>query len=401
MAHQSELSFLRSILKKHHVNSNLYDLNEFLSSNTLNLDDGFFVDEGFSNKIFPPLLNKTLYRAVDGFERTFLIALIKVDNQDKVLCIGPFLQEKLLPAQIIDVCSKTGISTQKQHYLLEYYDGLKILNADDAIYGVIHTFFEREWDTENYKIQDVSRTHDYSSNHSIFNQQDTVADTIINIKALEKRYAFENEMIRAVSLGKINLEKTFSSAFSPIAFEKRTTDSLRNVKNYGVIMNTLLRKAAEQGGVHPMYLDKISSSHARNIENCSSTDEAMRLMPSILKSYCDLVRERSVENYPLIVKNTTLIIDSDVSAELSPQILAKEQNVSLGYLSSIFKKSTGLTICEYIRKRRVEHAVYLLKTTNLQIQTIASNCGIVDVQYFSKQFRKETGLSPTEFKKKK
>ena len=42
------------------------------------------------------------------------------------------------------------------------------------------------------------------------------------------------------------------------------------MKNYGIITNTLLRKAAEQGGVHPMYLDKVSSSFAVKIEQMTS-----------------------------------------------------------------------------------------------------------------------------------
>ena len=63
-------------------------------------------------------------------------------------------------------------------------------------------------------------------------------------------------------------------------------------------------------------------------------------------------------------------------------------NVSNVYLSSMFKKETGKTITEYIREKRLSYAVYLLRSTNLQIQTIALRCGIVDVQYFSKLFKK-------------
>ena len=62
------------------------------------------------------------------------------------------------------------------------------------------------------------------------------------------------------------------------------------------------------------------------------------------------------------------------------------------------KKETGKTLSEYIRSKRIEFASQLLLDTNLQVQTIAFHCGIMDVQYFSKIFKKETGLTPSEYR---
>ena len=92
------------------------------------------------------------------------------------------------------------------------------------------------------------------------------------------------------------------------------------------------------------------------------------------------------------------MIDSDISAELSLNNLAKKQGISAGYLATIFKKETGKTVSEYIKDKRIEHAMYLLSTTHLQIQTIALHCGILDVQYFSKIFKKKIGKNPKEYR---
>ena len=78
--------------------------------------------------------------------------------------------------------------------------------------------------------------------------------------------------------------------------------------------------------------------------------------------------------------------------------LAESQNVSSGYLSTVFKKETGKTVTGYIRDKRIKHAMHLLSTTHLQIQTIALHCGIMDVQYFSKLFKKQTGKTPKEYR---
>lgn len=72
--------------------------------------------------------------------------------------------------------------------------------------------------------------------------------------------------------------------------------------------------------------------------------------------------------------------------------------MSAGYLSTVFSKETGKTVTEYIREKRMKHAAFLLSTTHLQIQTVALHCGIMDVQYFSKTFKKFMGKTPKEYR---
>ena len=121
-------------------------------------------------------------------------------------------------------------------------------------------------------------------------------------------------------------------------------------------------------------------------------------MGEMFSSYCRLVYKHSTQNYSPIVQKTILMIDSDISAELSLNSLAKKQGISGGYLAGIFKKDTGKTVSEYIKDKRIEHAKYLLGKTGLQIQTIAWHCGIMDVQYFSKMFKQKTGKNPREYR---
>ena len=73
-------------------------------------------------------------------------------------------------------------------------------------------------------------------------------------------------------------------------------------------------------------------------------------------------------------------------------------NVNASYLSKLFKKETGITLTEYVAKKRIEQAAFLLTSTNLQIQTVAQNCGIYDVNYFTKLFKKHTGKTPKEYR---
>lgn len=74
------------------------------------------------------------------------------------------------------------------------------------------------------------------------------------------------------------------------------------------------------------------------------------------------------------------------------------QGISKSYLSSLFKKETDMTITDYVNHKRIQYASVLLSTTHLQIQTVAQHCGMMDVQYFSRLFKKIKGESPVEYR---
>ena len=92
------------------------------------------------------------------------------------------------------------------------------------------------------------------------------------------------------------------------------------------------------------------------------------------------------------------MVDSDLTADLSLKHLSKLLSINASYLSSLFKKETGKTLTEFITQKRMQQAAFLLRTTQLQVQTVAQHCGIYDVNYFTKMFKKFSGQTPKEFR---
>ena len=298
----------------------------------------------------------------------------------------------------MELAEKNGISPARHRVFSEFYSNLAVIDENNPLLAMITVFCEKIWNKKDFNVSDVKNekvSFVSSLNHSLETEGE---DLIADMEAMEKRYKYENEMMRAVSEGQINKLDFITGKFNYNLLKKRTGDTLRNIKNYCIIMNTLLRKAAQNGGVHPIYIDNVSSSFAVKIESLQKTETAPSLMTEMFKTYCRLVRQHSMKNYSPIVQRTIAVIDSDISANLTLSVLAKQQNLSAGYLSTVFKEETGKTLTEYIRNKRIKHAQYLLSTTNLQIQTIALHCGIMDVQYFSKTFKKQTGKTPKEYR---
>lgn len=220
-----------------------------------------------------------------------------------------------------------------------------------------------------------------------------------SLKSIEQRYERENIFIKAVSQGNIKkCEEMLSTSDFTFLTEKRVDDPVRNMKNYSIIFNTLLRKAAEHGKVHPYYIDKISSDFAVKIEQLSSVEEGKKLHFNMMRTYCRLVRLHSSKDYSPIIQKLTTRIDADLTADLSLHTQADELGVNASYLSSLFKKEIGTTYTAYVNKKRIEHAKQLLISTNHQIQNIAQQCGILDLNYFSKVFKKYVSVTPVRYR---
>ena len=180
--------------------------------------------------------------------------------------------------------------------------------------------------------------------------------------------------------------------------EQRLADPVRNAKNYAIILNTLLRKATEEGGVHPIHIDKISSTFAKKIELQTSEKGISQLFKEMVRKYALTVKNHPLKGYSKMVRRVMIQVDTDLASDLSLSAQASLLNVNPNYLSTVFKKETGHTLTEYVTGKRIEHAVFLLNSTNMQIQTIAQYCGIPDICYFTKTFKKYIGKSPTEYR---
>ena len=74
--------------------------------------------------------------------------------------------------------------------------------------------------------------------------------------------------------------------------------------------------------------------------------------------------------------------------------------ISSYYLSHIFKERTGMTFIEYLSGVRVGEAKRLCAETDMTINEISEQCGYMNVTYFCKVFKRMTGMTISEFRKK-
>jgi len=93
-------------------------------------------------------------------------------------------------------------------------------------------------------------------------------------------------------------------------------------------------------------------------------------------------------------------IDAHLHDDLNREQIAGHVYLNPAYLSRLFRKETGMSLTDYIVERRMEKVKEALSKTNVKISDIALSVGYANFSHFSKQFKRSTGLTPQEYRKK-
>lgn len=100
-----------------------------------------------------------------------------------------------------------------------------------------------------------------------------------------------------------------------------------------------------------------------------------------------------------IVKKAAQYISLNYSREVSIERIAEELHVSRSYLTSRFSTEMGLTPARYLANIRLSQSKELLSSSDSPISEVASLCGFQDSYYFSRFFKANTGMTPSQYRR--
>lgn len=403
MEYEAQLSFLRELLKGMNISSCVLDrpgdaippqIDLRLRAELFGLDNyAAFLQNSMSQA-----LDNTLYRFRDEYGCTYIF--LRLPERERYFFIGPYLLSLPTEPWLAEKIAALSLPPEKAPGLRLYYAALPLIEDENLLLSMANTFAAHLWGSaEGYGMEYLD--------YAIPDRHDPVPyipepghtrDSIPSLAILEQNYANENVLIEAVSKGKLHLVTAAASTVFNNGAEPRLTDSLRDRKNYLIILKTLLRKGAEYGGVHPLHLHRLSTHYASRIENARSVRQTLSLQEEMIRQYCQLVKHHSLSSYSWYVAQTITLVQYDLTADLRLKAIAEKLNVNGSYLSGLFHREVGCTLTEYINRQRIERSIHLLRMTTKAVQEIAAECGFQDVNYFIKLFKRHTGLTPKRYR---
>lgn len=120
----------------------------------------------------------------------------------------------------------------------------------------------------------------------------------------------------------------------------------------------------------------------------------------IITAYSDTLLEKINYSENDIINNAVKIINRDYIAGVTLEDISKELHISKNYLCSLFKKYTGVSFSKYINTLKTNMAKKLLTENKKSLEYISYECGFSSQAHFTLTFKKYTGLTPGEYRKK-
>ena len=186
--------------------------------------------------------------------------------------------------------------------------------------------------------------------------------------------------------------------------------SLRWCHFYGPSMPAIYAKYCERGGlpvIRGADVDQYSTIISDIYTLASSSDyiRDMRINGK-LNDLLTLLMESSwhrgnSSNAPkkMDISLVKSFLDEHYKEKLSLESVAGHFFIDKHYLARLFKEQYGVTLVTYLQQVRITHAKRMLRFTDKSIEEIGLECGIGELNYFSRVFKKLEGVSPSEFRR--
>lgn len=319
------------------------------------------------------------------------------DDDSFFLCIGPFSTVRRNRDEICSIMARNNIPAKLFSDMAVFYDTIPVIddsvNLDNIILHLASGIFHRDFHLERLP-EDAFLF--LGSNRII---QEVKDNPELASTSITERYRAEDEMMEAIAAADYDRAQALAQKLLNFQIRPRAKNPVRNKQHLVVILNTLCRKAAETGGVHPLYIDELSTRFAVLINEITSISDLNALSREMIHKYCLLVQNHAMKGYSPVVKEIVSFIDFHYAEDLTLNFLAQKYNIAKTYLSNLFKKETDTTLTDFIHHVRMRKAITLINSSSIPVSDIAYACGYNDTNYFIRIFKRTYGISPKQYQK--
>ena len=327
---------------------------------------------GFSN---------ILYRVPEPFE-------------DCLLFIGPFITETTNYNFMSRILKDNNFPIATIQAIETYYQAIPHTDEDT----VIHTLQTLLAHIIPNFVPNNIETVNFSSDNEIKLATDTSFSQSFMRELYDNYVSIHNSIFEQI--GQNNHEETSQSLYTYLSqIGLLHENNITRLKYMLHKFNAKCEYAVLQKKVHYFYIERTFLSFEQKIQKEYSCDRLIALHYEMIRKYGLVVRNHSLEQYSYNVRKAINYINLHLQEPLSLSYIADIIDKNSSFLSNQFKKETGKTITSFIHERRIEAAIHLFNTSELNIQEVAEQVGILELNYFSKLFKKQIGMSPSEYKK--
>ncbi len=373
------------------------NLLELIERRTNHAFDAYLAqNDSYLQKILDfPLRQDAIYEFLSPGDMVFFVYIDRERNG--LFLFGPLLTQPYTKENILQLLVNYAIPSQMESHIMQFYNSIPVIPAD-KVYRIVETSLKQLLNFE-YPIKIIQAESVRAVEDLLRTSLPTITPEIAEMRQIEIRYEYTAALVEAIKHGNLSLAFHIAGQYIPgIDNPSRNQNPLRNAQNYCIVLNTQLRHAMEECGIHPYLVDKLSHEIGLQIEQLTEVSKLKDFFVYVIEQYCRLVQEHSFPNLNPLINLTVEYIKAHLSENITVKDTAKALTVNANYLSTQFHTNMGISFIDFVNKERIHQAAALLCNTNLQIQQISQIVGYNNTSYFSKQFVRYMKVSPRQYR---
>lgn len=216
-------------------------------------------------------------------------------------------------------------------------------------------------------------------------------------------WSSEQELLRMVRTGNTDYRRAMEHAMTlSVGVRMKEGSDLRKMKNSLLVLVAIVSRAAIDGGLSPAVAYSLNDYYADRIELCNTMPSIRQLSTIILDDYINRVHNvRTLTGLSTAIMDTCDYISLNLTTPLDVRTLAKRAGYAEYYFSAKFKRETGMSLTDYVNEKRMQYASELLLDSDYSISDIQNLLCFSSRSRFYELFKAYSGLSPAQYRANK
>jgi AraC-like DNA-binding protein len=158
---------------------------------------------------------------------------------------------------------------------------------------------------------------------------------------------------------------------------------------------------AREGGLPLERCLMLASKFAEKSIRLNQSEDLLEFVCRLHREFANEVHHYRIKDSDHVITQCRTYIYSNIQTKIDLEELATFCGYTLNGLQHYFRKKTGTTLTQYIRKERIRKAQFLLHHTDDSCAAISQKLSFCSQSHFINQFKCETGLTPNQFRKQR
>ncbi len=329
------------------------------------------------------------------FGFVYFVSPIGIDNHpDASVIAGPLLMVDHDEFFQEEVLAKHALPTSKIPVLRDYLDKIPYIEPER-----IHALSEMLYVCASYisekKVDPLELKHEKQK------LQGVISDYIMHIKKDKdtKDYPLdkEEELLYAMSTGDVKAAKALLNEMLGYIFFY-SGFNFEIIRSRILELIVLLSRAAVKGGADSELIFGLNFDYLKQIDSFDNVEDMAYWLSMIMNRFTEYVFNFVGVKHVDVIYKATDYIKTHYMNKITLEEVANYVYLCPTYFSKVFKDEFGHNFNTYLNIVRVENSKKLLQNENINIADISNLVGYEDQSYFSKVFKKITGMTPLRFR---